>query len=223
MKKYIFISVTLFLFLSERIFAQQVVVDVATSGAVVNNTVVVKGGLKKINNTQDKIKSAQLSMAYFLKFIQETDKKIYKSLKTVQSIVLQGKNIALSYSIGKDIFKYLNNAVEIAKGDPSLLPFAIKDAKTLTNRVTDLGFYITNVVRKGGDKNLMSNMDRQEIIRHVLNELRVMRGIAFGISRHMYYAQYGNRLKNLMREFNIKSYSLDEIEKYNTTKDLKIW
>ncbi len=211
------------LFLSIKGFSQEAVVDIATSTAIGANTLAVTGSLDKIKDTQDEIKYAQTSMAYFLKFIQETDKKIYKSLKTVQSLVLQGKNIALCGSVGKDIYKYLNNAVEIAKDDPSLLPFAIKSSKELTNRIIDLGFYVTKVAKKGGDKNLMSNMDRQEIIRHVLNELRIMRGIAFGIERHMYYAQYGNRLKNLMEEFNIHSYTLDEIEKHQSTKDLKIW
>lgn len=205
-----------------KVQAQVAVTDVGLYGTLIANTSVLKSSLSGIEREQKKIRNYQTSISVFLKKIEDLDRKVYKSLKDVQQIVKDGKNIIYAGEVITDIYDYSSKAVGLAKKDPVLIAFAYKGSKKMAERVVHLTIYVSNAL-KGGDFNLMSNMDRQEIIRHVVTELRVLRGIAYGIFRSMHYAQYGNKIKKLMQEFNIHLYTLDLFEKKQIVNDLKIW
>ena len=73
-------------------------------------------------------------------------------------------------------------------------PTARAEAELVT-RTAALFTYIYTTAIVGGDFNLMNNKQRLDIIRHVVNELRIMRGIAYGIYRRMAIARKAGILR----------------------------
>ncbi|GAB3832268.1 hypothetical protein GCM10028895_49750 [Pontibacter rugosus] len=129
--------------------------------------------------------------------IKELEEKMYNSLKSVQSIIGQSKNIVYASRIAQDIGKYQGQMMDIAQGDPELLLIAAKTELELINRTSDLFTYIYQVAVIGTDVNLMSNSERLNLIRHVVDELRIMRGLSYSITRRMRVAKYAGLFKTL--------------------------
>jgi len=74
---------------------------------------------------------------------------------------------------------------------------AVKAEAELITRTAELFTYIYTTAIVGGDFNLMDNKQRLDIIRHVVRELRIMRGIAYGIYRRMSVAKRAGILKTI--------------------------
>ena len=73
-----------------------------------------------------------------------------------------------------------NLHVPIPANQVSPAAVAVKTEAALIKRTADLFTYIYTVAIIGGDFNLMNNHGRLDIIKHVVRELRVMRGLAYG-------------------------------------------
>ena len=85
--------------------------------------------------------------------------------------------------------------LDLARGDNELMLIAAKTELELVNRTADLFTYIYQVAVVGTDMNLMSNADRLALIRHVVDELRIMRGLSYSITRRMRVAKYAGLMK----------------------------
>lgn len=217
MKKYILI-IMLFIGFSN-IQAQQVVVDPAVVAALTINHTMQYGTLNDIEDEQNDIKTLQAGINVKLLQIKELQDKTYNSLRKVQAVVTQGKNIVYASTVAQDIGKYQSQIIENGRGNPLLYAVALKTELALINRTYDLFIYINTAVT-GGDNNLMSNMDRMKIIQHVVDELRAMRGLAYGINRKMRTAKYSGTFKALMQEFNISLFGFNQINKLGIIKDV---
>ncbi|WP_460881022.1 plasmid transfer protein [Pontibacter rugosus] len=156
--------------------AQQVVFDPAVVSTLVVNHTAQQAALKDIKESEAKIFVVQQAIASKMVQIKELEEKMYNSLKSVQSIIGQSKNIVYASRIAQDIGTYQGQMMDIAQGDPELLLIAAKTELELINRTSDLFTYIYQVAVVGTDVNLMSNADRLNLIRHVVDELRIMRG-----------------------------------------------
>jgi hypothetical protein len=132
-----------------------------------------------------------------MSYLKELEKKMYNSLKNVSIVITGAKDIIYASRIAADIGKYQQQMVEIATGDPILLAVAVKTEAALIQRTADLFTYIYTVAIIGGDINLMNNKERLDIIKHVVRELRIMRGMAYGIVRRMRVARYAGVMKTL--------------------------
>ena len=177
--------------------AQQLVFDPAVVSTLVLNHTAQQTALKDINNSEVEIATAQKVIAVQMSYIKELEQKMYNSLKNVSVVIMGAKDIIYASRIATDIGIYQQQMLEIATGDPILLAVAVKTEAALIQRTADLFTYIYTVAIIGGDINLMNNKERLDIIKHVVRELRIMRGMAYGIVRRMRVARYAGVMKTL--------------------------
>ncbi|GAB3834120.1 plasmid transfer protein [Pontibacter qinzhouensis] len=196
MKKYLY-TLSFMGLLTGHVLAQQVVFDPAVVSTLVVNHTAQQAALNDIKENEGKIAALQTTISLKMTQIKELEEKMYNSLKSVQSIIGQSKNIIYASQIAADIGHYQNQMMELARGDNELLLIAAKTELELLNRTSDLFTYIYQVAVIGTDVNLMNNADRLTLIRHVVDELRVMRGLAYSITRKMRVAKYAGLLKTM--------------------------
>ena len=196
MKKYLYLLSALALAFGHS-QAQQLVFDPAVVSTLVVNHTAQQAALNDIKEKETEILAAEHAITYKMIQIKELEEKMYNSLKSVQSIIGQSKNIVYASSIAQDIGKYQGQMMEIAQGDPELMLIAAKTELELVNRTSDLFTYIYQVAVVGTDVNLMSNADRLSLIRHVVDELRMMRGLSYSIVRRMRVAKHAGLVKSI--------------------------
>lgn len=194
MKKHLYL-LSLLALVSRSGLAQQMVFDPAVVSTLVINHQAQQTALSDIKDSEGKIAALQKAISYEMTQIHLLEEKMYKSLKSVQSIIGQSKNIIYASNIAKDIGTYQSQMIQTAKGDPELMLIAAKTELELVNRTADLFTYIYQVAVIGTDVNLMNNSERLDLIRHVVDELRIMRGLAYGINRRMRLAKYAGLWK----------------------------
>lgn len=194
MKKYLCLLSILCLF-SRAALAQQVVFDPTVVSTLVINHTAQQAALSDIKESEGQIATYQKAITAKMIQIHALEEKMYNSLKSVQSIVGQSKNIIYASAIAKDIGTYQAQMIQTAKGDPELMLIAAKTELELINRTADLFTYIYQVAVVGTDVNLMTNADRLVLIRHVVDELRIMRGLSYTINRKIRLAKYAGLWK----------------------------
>lgn len=203
--------------------AQQLVFDPVVVSTLVVNHAAQQSTLSQIKDSEGEIAATQKLISIKMLQIKELEEKMYNSLKTVQSIVGQGKNIIYASQIAQDIGTYQAQMMDIARGDNELMIIAAKTEYELIKRSADLFTYIYQVAVIGTDVNLMSNSDRLALIRHVVDELRVMRGLSYSIVRKMRLAKYAGLIKainplGLSYPNNSKAIAASLIEEFKTIK-----
>ena len=177
--------------------AQQLVFDPAVLSTLVINHEAQQRALVDIKEKETTIAAAQTTIASQMMVIRELKQKVYNSLREVTAIVRDSRSIIYAIDIAKDIGEYQAKMVETAAGDPKLTIVAVQAEAELITRTAALFTYIYTTAIIGGDINLMDNKQRLDIIRHVVNELRIMRGIAYGIYRRMAIAKRAGILKTI--------------------------
>ena len=196
MKKYLYL-LSAFTFIFGHSQAQQLVFDPAVVSTLVVNHTAQQEALKDIKDKEGQILTAQKSIAFKMTEIRRLEEKMYNSLKSVQAIIGQSKNIVYASNIAQDMGKYQGQMMEIAQGDPELTLIAAKTELELVNRTADLFTYIYQVAVIGTDVNLMTNADRLSLIRHVVDELRIMRGLSYSIVRKMRVAKHAGLVRSI--------------------------
>lgn len=184
-------------FLVQNLQAQQVVFDPFVLSTLVINHQAQQRTLVDIKNKEGSIAAAQSVIASQMLLIRRLEERMYKSMSQVTAIVRDSKSIVYAIDIAKDVGKYQAKMMLLAAGDSKLMIVAIKSEAELISRTAALFTYIYTTAIIGGDINLMNNKQRLDIIRHVIDELRIMRGIAYGICRRMEVAKRAGVLKTI--------------------------
>ena len=195
-----FLPIIIFIFLLNSkidLHAQQLVFDPVVLSTLVVNHEAQQKVLVDIKEKETAIATAQGTIATQMAVIRELKQKVYNSLKNVSAIVRDSKSIIYAVDISKDIGEYQAKMMDLAAEDPALTIIAVKAEAELITRTASLFTYLYTTAIVGGDINLMDNKQRLDIIRHVVDELRVMRGIAYGIYRRMSVAKKAGVLKTL--------------------------
>jgi hypothetical protein len=169
-------------------FAQEIVVDPATSAAIAVNSAVINGQLNTTNNNLSAIQKGQLAVTGQLVIVNDLQNKIYKGLSQVASVISNLTSIKEIASCGTDIVNDVGQAVTIAKSDPVLLLFAEEGAREFETRAVTLSADVSAFVLKGGN-NLMDAGERGKLLNHIEREMEILRGIAYGMGRAMYWAK----------------------------------
>lgn len=169
--------------------AQVVVFDPSVVSTLVVNHNVQNANLSQIKDNEGKIAATQLLITAQMETIKQLEQKMHNSLSTVQGVISSAKGIIRASEIVKEISQYQTQMIEIAGQDPELGLVAAKTEYMLVQRTSDLLEYIF-VATIGGDVNLMNNKQRLDLITHVVDELRFMRGLAYTITRKMKRARY---------------------------------
>lgn len=178
-------------------FAQELVVDPATSTAIVVNSSVINGQLNTTNNNLSLIQKGQLAVTGQLVIVNDLQNKIYTGLSQVASVINNLTSIKEIASCGTDIVNDVGQAITIAKSDPVLLLFAEEGAREFQTRAVTLAADVSAFVLKGGS-NLMDAGERGKLLNHIESEMQILRGIAYGMGRAMYWA----KIRGIWASFN---------------------
>ena len=169
-------------------FAQELVVDPTTSAAVLVNSSVINGQLNTTNNNLSLIQKGQLAVTGQLVIVNKLQNDIYTGLSQVASVINNLTSIKEIADCGTDIVSDVEQAAILAKSDPVLLLFAEQGAREFETRAVTLAADVSAFVLKGGS-NLMDAGERGKLLNHIETEMEVLRGIAYGMQRAMYWAK----------------------------------
>src|SRR3569832_224155 len=170
------------LLLVQALKAQELVVDPATSAAIAIDAYTINGQLNTTNKKLTLIGEGQLAVTGQLTIVNTLQNKIYKGLSQVASVISNLQSIKDIAECGSDIVTDVNQAVGYAKSDPVLLLFAEQGARDFETRAVTLAADVTAFVLKGGSSNLMDSGERGKLLNHIATEMRILRGIAYGMN-----------------------------------------
>lgn len=174
--------------IAKSVFAQELVVDPTTSAAVAVNSAVINGQLKTTNNNLSLIQKGQLAVTGQLVIVNKLQNDIYTGLSQVASVINNLTTIKEIAECGTDIVSDVEQAAVLAKSDPVLLLFAEQGAREFETRAVTLAADVSVFVLKGGS-NLMDAGERGKLLNHIEMEMEILRGIAYGMQRAMYWAK----------------------------------
>jgi len=186
MKKLIYFLIFM---LARSAFAQEVVVDPTTSAAIAVNSAVINGQLKTTNNNLSLIQKGQLAVTGQLVIVNKLQNDIYTGLSQVASVINNLSTIKEIADCGTDIVSDVEQSIVIAKSDPVLLLFAEQGAREFETRAVTLATDVSAFVLKSGGQNLMDSGERGKLLNHIETEMQILRGIAYGMQRAMYWAK----------------------------------
>ena len=175
--------------LARSAFAQEIVVDPATSAAIMVNSGVINGQLNTTNNNLSLIQKGQLAVTGQLVIVNNLQNKIYQGLSQVASVINNLSTIKEITDCGTDILSDVEQSVVLAKSDPVLLLFAERGAREFETRAATLAADVSAFVLKPGGQNLMDSGERGKLLNHIETEMQILRGIAYGMQRAMYWAK----------------------------------
>lgn len=191
-------SILLFLlFCSFRSFCQELVVDPTTSAAMAINAAVINNQMNKTNNNLSLISKGQLAVTSQLVIVNDLQNKIYKGLSQVASVINNLETIKEIADCGSDIISDVGRAMTYAKSDPVLLLFAEQGARDFETRAVTIAADVSAFVLKGGGSNLMDSGERGKLLNHIVSEMRILRGVSYGMQRAMYWARINGIFRSL--------------------------
>src|SRR5690606_35213387 len=100
-------------------------------------------------------------------------------------------------NISLDFVHDVEEAMNIARGNSVLMLIAEEGAREYKTRTTNLSAEDNAIVLKGGKHNLMNAGERAKLLNRIRTELTILRGVAFGMHRSMYWAKQRGILNSL--------------------------
>lgn len=191
------IIIILLCFVFKTSFSQEIVVDPTTSAAIAVNAGVINGQLNTTNNKLDLIQKGQLAVSGQLVIVNNLQNKIYQGLSQVASVINNLTTIKEIAECGTDIINDVESSVKLAKSDPVLLLFAEQGARDFETRAASIAADVSAFVLKGGTNNLMDSGERGKLLNHIAEQMRILRGIAYGMDRAMYWAKMNGIFRSL--------------------------
>ncbi|MBD1385866.1 hypothetical protein IDJ75_11295 [Mucilaginibacter rigui] len=169
--------------------AQEIVIDPAVSGAIAVNAGIINGQLNTTNDRLNLIQKGQLAVSGQLVIVNNLQNKIYNGLSQVAAVINNLTTVKEIADCGSDIIKDVEASVRLAKSNPALLLFAEQGARDFQARAITLAAEVSAFVLKGGSNNLMDSGERGKLLNHIAQEMRILRGMAYGMNRSMYWAK----------------------------------
>ncbi len=198
MNKFLMITfLALLIMLMNRAPAQELVVDPTTSAAIMVNADIINNQLNTTNNNLSLISRGQMAVTGQLTIANTLQNDIYTGLSQVASVVVNLYTIKDIAECGSDIVSDAETALTYAQSDPVLLLFAEQGARDFETRAVALAADVSAYVLQGGSKNLMDSGERGKLLNHIASELHILRGIAYGMGRAMYWAKMNGIFRSL--------------------------
>jgi hypothetical protein len=197
MKKHLFLGLS-FCLLACMVRAQELVVDPITSAAIAVDAATINGQMNTTNNNLSLISKGQLAVTAQLTIVNDLQNKIYQGLSQVASVINNITTIKEIADCGTDIVNDVEQSITLAQSDPALLLFAEQGARDFETRAATLADDVGAFVLKADAKNLMDSGERGKLLNHIAGEMRILRGIAYGMQRAMYWA----KMKGLWQSLN---------------------
>lgn len=198
MNKFIMITfLPLLILVMNRAQAQELVVDPTTSAAILINADIINNQLNTTNNNLSLISKGQMAVTGQLTMANTLQNDIYKGLSQVASVISNLYSIKDIAECGSDIVSDVETALTYAKSDPVLLLFAEQGARDFETRAVALAADVSAYVLQGGSSNLADSGERGKLLNHIASELHILRGIAYGMGRAMYWAKMNGIFRSL--------------------------
>ncbi|WP_316777921.1 hypothetical protein [Pedobacter antarcticus] len=178
------------------VFAQ-LYIDPATAAAMAVHSGVINGQLNKTNDNLTMIQRGQLAVTGQLVIVNDLQQQIYRGLSEVSGAVRSLLAIQDIAEISVDIVADVNKAVSLAQSNPALLLFAEGGAREFRRRGTALAAEVSSFVLQGGVNNLMDSGERAKLLNRIRTELMILRGVAYGMQRTMFWAKQRGILNSL--------------------------
>lgn len=169
--------------------AQTLYVDPVTSSAIAAHASVINHQLDKSNERLSLIAKGQLAVTGQLRIVNDLQDRIYRGLSEVSAVMNNLFSVKEIADIGTDIVRDVAQSVSLAKDNPLLLLFAEEGAREFKLRAVKLSAEVSGFVLKGGRDNLLDAGERSRLLNHIASEMRILRGIAYGMQRAMYWAK----------------------------------
>ncbi|UOE47828.1 hypothetical protein MTO98_25800 [Mucilaginibacter sp. SMC90] len=178
-------------------FSQELVVDPATSAAIAVNAGMINGQLNTTNDKLNLIGQGQLAVSSQLVLVNNLQNRIYKGLSEVAAVINNLYTVKDIAECGSDIVNDVGSAVSMARSNPVLLLFAEQGARDFDTRAGMLAADVSAFVLKPGANNLMDSGERGRLLNHIADQMRILRGIAFGMNRAIYWAKMNGIFRSL--------------------------
>lgn len=178
------------------VFAQ-IYVDPTTAGAMAAHSGIINGQLNRTNDNLTLIQRGQLAVTGQLVIVNDLQQQIYRGLSEVSAAVRSLLAIQDIADISMDIVSDVNKAILIAQSNPVLLLFAEGGAREFKRRGTALAAEVSSFVLQGGINNLMDSGERAKLLNRIRTELMILRGVAYGMHRTMFWAKQRGILNSL--------------------------
>ena len=167
----------------------QIYIDPAVAAATGVHAGVMNSQLNNVNDKLTLIQRGQLAVTGQLVIVNDLQNKIYKGLSEVSGAIRSLLSIKDIAEISVDIVDDVGKALDLARGNPALLLFAEAGAREFKTRATRLAAEVSSFVLKGGKDNLMDSGERAKLLGRIQTELTILRGVAYGMHRSMYWAK----------------------------------
>lgn len=185
------------LFLVGNVGFAQIYVDPTTAAAMAIHSSTINSQMNKTNDNLTLIQRGQLTVTGQLVVVNDLQQQIYKGLSEVSSAVRSLLAIQDIAEISMDIVGDVNKAVALAQSNPALLLFAESGAREFKRRGTALAAEVSSFVLQGGVNNLMDSGERAKLLNRIRTELMILRGVAYGMRRTMFWAKQRGILNSL--------------------------
>lgn len=167
--------------------AQIVYVDVLTAPAMRTYANTIKKQQEKTNDNLTAIHKGQLLINSQLELANDLQQKVVKGLTEVSRTVRNAITIKRIYETSQDIIIEVSETTRLAAENPQYVIFAQESASVFKARALGLASEIANVL-EGGETNMMDAGERQKLLNHIDDEIRLIYGAAFGIKHSIRWA-----------------------------------
>lgn len=197
-------------FLAENSFSQQTVFDAGHLKVVNENGATRVASEITYQSSLEQIKKNTNDIGVNLSSVVLVQNMIHQSLTGVNEALKDGIQIKQMGYLINDLFKNSREAIEIARSNPVLVLFAEDAARQMKERGVALVGDVSGFVLANKENVLMNYNVRDELIRKVIKELRIMNALIYGIKQNMYYARMNGifRTVNPYREYMQKDFQL---------------
>ncbi|KQR68244.1 MULTISPECIES: hypothetical protein [Pedobacter] len=175
----------------------QIYVDPTTAAATAAHAGVMNSGLSRTSDNLTLVQRAQLAVTGQLGIVNDLQSTIYRGLSEVSGVMRSLLSVKDIYAISQDIVIDVNKAINLASGDPVLLLFAEGGAREFKTRSINLATEVSSFVLKDGRDALMDSGERAKLLNRIVTELTILRGVAYGMYRTMYWAKQRGILNSL--------------------------
>ncbi len=175
----------------------QIYIDPAVAAATAGHAVVMNTQLNNTNDNLTAIQRAQLAVTGQLVLVNDLQQKLYTGLSEVAGALRSLLTVKDISDISADIWTDLEKAAQYASENPALLLFAEAGAREFKMRATNLATDVSAFVMQGGARNLMDSGERARLLNNIRTELTIIRGVAFGMQRSMFWAKQRGILASL--------------------------
>lgn len=122
---------------------------------------------------------------------------IYDGLSNVNSALKNGRAVLQMGSIIADLINYSNQMLVMAKAEPYLLLFAEDFGNQMKARSTRLLSEVSGFILKEGSNVLTDYNNRDQLLRHVTQELQIISSLVYGAWKAMYWAKQRGVIRSL--------------------------